>query len=579
MFLMIRQPIVSVLGHIDHGKTQLLDSIRGSTVIEREAGRITQHIGATEVPIDVIYRICGSLLSGKRFTVPGLLFIDTPGHQAFTTLRARGGALSDLAVLVVDLNEGFKPQTVESLNILKRYKTPFVVAANKIDLINGWVSEKKPFADSYKKQVERAMDMLDKKIYELVGKIYNHGFSSERYDRVTDFTKNIAVVPVSAKTGEGIPDLLMVLVGLAQRFLESQLKTEEGPGEGTVLEVKEEKGLGPTVDVIIYNGSVKQGDTIVLGGIDRPIVTKVKALLKPKPLDEIRDPTERFNPVKNVSAASGVKISGKSLDNVIAGAPLKVAVNNMDEVVRSIQSECKIVVETEEDGVVVKADAIGSLEGLAFELKNKGIPIKKAEVGDVSRRDVTEASTVSDPLRRVVLGFNVKVLPDAKENSAKIFVNNVIYKLLDDYEEWCLKRKTELEKEKREEIVYPGKIKILEGCIFRTSKPAIFGVRVLGGRIRVGQELMRNDGKIVGKIKSIRSVEESYKEALAGKEVAIAADEPTIGRQIKENDILYVSIPENDAKKLLALELTFDEKELLNDVTEIKRKEKAFWGM
>ncbi len=576
---MIRQPIVSVLGHIDHGKTQLLDTIRGTTVIEREAGRITQHIGATEVPIDVIYRICGSLLGRKRFNFPGLLFIDTPGHQAFTTLRARGGALSDLAVLVVDINEGFKPQTVESLNILKRYKTPFVVAANKIDLINGWVSEKKPFAESYRKQVERAMDMLDKKIYEIVGKIYNYGFSSERYDRITDFTKNIAIVPISAKTGEGVPDLLMVLVGLAQRFLEKQLKTEEGPGEGTVLEVKEEKGLGPTVDVIIYNGSVKQGDTIVLGGIDRPIVTKVKALLKPKPLDEIRDPTERFKSVKNVSAASGVKISGKHLEDVIAGAPLKVAVNNMDEVVRSIQSECKIVIETEEDGVVVKADAIGSLEGLAFELKNKGVPIKKAEVGDVSRRDVTEASTVSDPLRRAVLGFNVKVLPDVKEEQAKLFVNNVIYKLLDDYEEWCIKRKAELEKEKREEIVYPGKIKILEGCIFRVSRPAIVGIRVLGGRIRVGQELMRDDGKIVGKIKSIRSVEESYKEAISGKEVAIAMGEPTVGRQIKENDILYVSIPENDVKKLSALELTFDEKEIINEVIEIKRKEKAFWGM
>ncbi|MBU4256670.1 MAG: translation initiation factor IF-2 [Candidatus Thermoplasmatota archaeon] len=576
---MIRQPIVSVLGHIDHGKTQLLDSIRGSTVIEREAGRITQHIGATEVPIDVIYRICGSLLGRKRFTFPGLLFIDTPGHQAFTTLRARGGALSDLAVLVVDINEGFKPQTVESLNILKRYKTPFVVAANKIDLINGWVSEKKPFAESYKKQVERAMDVVDEKIYEIVGKIYNYGFSSERYDRITDFTKNIAIVPISAKTGEGIQDLLMMLVGLAQRFLEKQLKTEEGPGEGTVLEVKEEKGLGPTVDVIIYNGSVKQGDTIVLGGIDRPIVTKVKALLKPKPLDEIRDPTERFKSVKNVSAASGVKISGKHLEDVIAGAPLKVVVNNMDEVVRSIQSECKIVIETEEDGVVVKADAIGSLEGLAFELKNKGIPIKKAEVGDVSRRDVTEASTVSDSLRRVVLGFNVKVLPDVKEGQAKLFVNNIIYKLLDDYEEWCIKRKAELEKEKRDEIIYPGKIKILEGCIFRTSKPAIVGVRVLGGRIRVGQELMRNDGKIVGKIKSIRSVEESYKEAISGKEVAIAMNAPTVGRQIKENDVLYVSIPESDVKKLSALELTFDEKEIINDVIEIKRKEKAFWGM
>jgi len=576
---MIRQPIVSVLGHIDHGKTQLLDTIRGTTVIEREAGRITQHIGATEVPIDVIYMICGSLLGRKRFTFPGLLFIDTPGHQAFTTLRARGGALSDLAVLVVDINEGFKPQTVESLNILKRYKTPFVVAANKIDLISGWVSEKKPFAESYRKQVERARDAVDEKIYEIVGKIYNYGFSSERYDRITDFTKNVAIVPISAKTGEGIQDLLMVLVGLAQRFLEKQLKTEEGPGEGTVLEVKEEKGLGPTVDVIIYNGSVKQGDTIVLGGIDRPIVTKVKALLKPKPLDEIRDPTERFKSVKNVSAASGVKISGKHLEDVIAGAPLKVAVNNADEIIRNIQSECKIVIETEEDGVVVKADAIGSLEGLAFELKNKGIPIKKAEVGDVSRRDVTEASTVSDPLRRAVLGFNIKVLPDVKEEQAKLFVNNVIYKLLDDYEEWCIKRKVELEKEKREEIVYPGKIKILEGCIFRISRPAIVGVRVLGGRIKIGQELMMNDGKIVGKIKSIRSVEESYKEAISGKEVAIAMNEPTVGRQIKENDVLYVSIPESDVKKLSALELTFDEKEIINEVIEIKRKEKAFWGM
>ncbi len=233
---MIRQPIVSVLGHIDHGKTQFLDTIRGTAVVKREAGRITQHIGATEIPMDVIRKICGSLFGNKRFTVPGLLFIDTPGHQAFTTLRARGGALSDLAVLVVDINEGFKPQTVESLNILKRYKTPFVVAANKIDLINGWVSEKRAFAESFKAQGEPARELLDKKIYELIGELYNHGFSSERYDRVTDFAKNIAIVPISAKIGEGIPDILMILVGLAQRFLESQLETIN-VGEGTVLEV------------------------------------------------------------------------------------------------------------------------------------------------------------------------------------------------------------------------------------------------------------------------------------------------------------------------------------------------------
>ncbi len=576
--MMIRQPIVSVLGHIDHGKTQFLDTIMGTAVVKREAGRITQHIGATEIPIHVIRKICGPLFGNKKFTVTGLLFIDTPGHQAFTTLRARGGALSDLAVLVVDINEGFKPETVESLNILKRYKTPFVVAANKIDLINGWVSEKRAFAESFKAQGEPAQELLDKKIYELMGELYNHGFSSERYDRVTDFAKNIAIVPISAKTGEGIPDILMILVGLAQRFLESQLETIN-VGEGTVLEVKVEKGLGPTIDVILYNGSIQQGDMIVVGGGGIPVVTKVKALLKPKPLDEIRNPTEKFKSVKSATAASGVKISGRHLDTVVAGAPLKVTDNNLDEIIKSIQSESKIAIETQENGVVLKADAIGSLEGLAFELKNKDIPIKKAGIGDVSRRDMIEASSVSDPLRQSVLAFNVKVLPDASQGYAKLFVNNVIYKLLDDYEEWCAKRKIEVEKEKRGEIVYPGKIKILEGCIFRTSKPAIFGVRVLGGRIRVGQELMRNDGKIVGRIRSIRSVEESYREALTGKEVAIAMGEPTVGRQIKENDILYVRIPESDVKKLSALELTFDEKEIINDVIEIKRKEKVFWGM
>src|SRR5438093_7998596 len=222
----IRQPIVAVLGHGNHAKSSLLDQIGGTSVVAREAGGITQHIGATEVPLDAILAICGDLVKGKSFKIPGLLFIDTPGHVAFTTLRARGGALADLAVLVVDVNEGFRPQTIESINILKRYKTPFPVAANQVDMVPGWRKhEGQPFVRSYRDQPESAREELDRRMYELVGRLFEHGFSADRYDRIEDFTTNLAVIPVSAKFGEGVPDLLLTLIGLAQRFLEEQLAT------------------------------------------------------------------------------------------------------------------------------------------------------------------------------------------------------------------------------------------------------------------------------------------------------------------------------------------------------------------
>src|SRR6266581_5189054 len=366
----IRQPIVSVLGHVDHGKTTLLDRIRGTGVAGREAGGITQHIGATEVPLAAILEACGDLVKGKTFRIPGLLFIDTPGHVAFSTLRARGGALADLAVLVIDVNEGFRPQTIESLNILKRYKTPFIVAANKIDLVPGWRKhEGTPFLASYSDQPESAREELDKRMYELVGRLYEHGFSADRYDRIEDFTTNLAVVPVSAKFGEGVPDVLLMLIGLAQRFLEQQLGTGSGAAEGTILEVKEEKGLGVTLDAIVYQGSLAKGDTIVFGTAGKPGTTKVKALLKPKPLDEIRDPQERFDSVASVSAAAGVKVVGSGLERAVAGAPIRSVKGNLAAVTEEIAKESQVHVETQDEGILVKADAIGSLEGLAYECK------------------------------------------------------------------------------------------------------------------------------------------------------------------------------------------------------------------
>ena len=390
--MIIRQPIVSVLGHVDHGKTTLLDHIRGTTVADREAGKITQHIGATEVPLETITDICGNLLTNRDLKIPGLLFIDTPGHHAFTTLRARGGVLADIAVLIIDIVEGIKPQTLESINILKQHKTPFVIAANKIDRINGWESlNDQCYMDNFNHQIKEVQDVLEDMIYKLIGAVYEEGLQAERYDRIEDFAKTVAIIPISAKTGDGIQDLLMVLIGLAQRFLEAQLETEEGPGEGTILEVKEERGLGTMIDTIIYNGIIRKNDTIVVGtSTNEPIVTKVKALLKPKPLDEIRDPRERFNSVNEVTAAAGVKISAQNLTDVIAGAPVRVVKGSVEEVTEEVKKELQIGIETAEDGVIVKADAIGSLEAIGFELKNLDFQIKQAEVGDVA--DVSDAA-------------------------------------------------------------------------------------------------------------------------------------------------------------------------------------------
>ncbi len=580
----IRQPIVSVLGHVDHGKTSLLDYIRGSTVVAREAGAITQHIGATEVPIDAIYNVCGELLSGKKFILPGLLFIDTPGHHAFTTLRTRGGSLADIAILIVDINEGFKPQTYESLRILKQYKTPFIIAVNKIDAISGWRKIKDSAKNRIYNQRSHVKNIFEEKIYEIIGTISENKLNSDLYYNISDFRKTIGIIPISAKTGEGVSELLMILVGLAQRFLEEKLQIESGPGKGTVLEVKEEVGLGKTIDAIIYTGTIRNDDKIVIGTTNEPIVTRIKALLKPRPLDEIRDPRERFDSVKEVHAACGIKINSPDLAQVIPGAPIQVATENLDEIIQEIKKQTKIDVELDEQGIIIKADTIGSLEAIIKESREKGIKIRKAEIGNVSKRDIIEANATIDPLNKLIFAFNIKILPEAKEElintNITIFSEDVIYRILENYDEWIEKKKAEIEQSRRKEYIHPGMIKFLPEYVFRISHPAVIGVRILSGRIKTGIRLMKNDGNVIGNIKGIQSENKPIEEAIQGQEVAISIEGVTVGRQIKGEDILFTDIPASDAKKLREMDiLNIDEKDVLNKIFEIKRKKDKFWGM
>ncbi|MCX6658198.1 MAG: translation initiation factor IF-2, partial [Euryarchaeota archaeon] len=476
----IRHPIVSVMGHVDHGKSTILDMIRGTEVVSREAGGITQHIGATDVPIETIYKLCGPLIGDRKFSVPGLLFIDTPGHYSFVTLRTRGGALADLAVLVIDINEGMKPQTIESINILKKFRTPFLIAANKIDLIPGWRHEEwKTFSEAIAAQDPRVAAELEEKIYNLSGKIFDKcGLSADRFDKITDFTKTVAMVPISGKYGEGLPDLLLMLVGLAQRFLGEDLRTEEGPGEGTVLEVKEERGIGTAIDSIIYRGTVRVGDQIVVSSVkDEPIVAKIKGLQRPRPLDEIRDPTQRFERAREISAAAGIRIIAQGLETVMAGGTIRVVSGNLEELKDEIRKESQIKVELAGEGIIVRGDAIGSLEAFAFEAKQDDLPIRKIDIGNVTRKDVVEASHFADPLHRAIFAFNVGINEDARSEALssgiKIFENDVMYRLLEDYRTWCKERTKEVEVEQRLEIVFPGKMVIMRDHIFRVSKPAI----------------------------------------------------------------------------------------------------------
>ena len=591
--MVTRQPIVSVLGHVDHGKTSLLDKVRGSSVASRESGGITQHIGASEMPLDAIREVCGVLMKGREFKVPGLLFIDTPGHHAFSSLRARGGALADIAVLVVDVTEGFKPQTKEALSILRKNRTPFVVAANKVDMVQGWESEPmRPFMMGVKQQTEAVQGKLDEKVWEIIGSMTDAGIpSADRIDRITDFTKSVAVVPCSAKTGEGIPDLLLTLVGLAQRFLEKKLETDLGvTGRGTVLEVKQEQGLGLTLNAIIYDGNVRAGDTIVLGTTGEPKVTKVKGLLRPKPKDEMRDHREPFSSVKEVQAAAGIKIAAQDLEGVLAGAPLVVVRDEQQAkmVVDEVREQARVSIPLEDEGVFVKADTLGSLEALASELKDRRIPIKRAEVGNISKRDLLDAKTIKKPTHRALLAFNVKVLPDAEEALAtkdyeeiKVLASDIIYHLLDEYEAWVKVKSQDVDKHLRETMTFPGKLLLMPDHVFRTHKPAIVGVRVLGGRIRVDQKVLLTDGRVVGSIKSIRRGEESVREATQGEEVAVAIDEVTIGRQLDQGDVVYVDVPEGDARKFLRTPgmLNHDESEVLKEIQRVKQKESRFWAM
>ncbi|MEM4215409.1 MAG: translation initiation factor IF-2 [Candidatus Pacearchaeota archaeon] len=578
----IRQPIVTVAGHVDHGKTTILDSIRGTCIAAKEPGLITQKISFTFVPSEIIEERCSKLLKkfNIRLEIPGFLFIDTPGHAAFSNLRKRGGALADLAIVVIDINEGIMEQTRESIEVLRAGKVPFIVALNKIDNITGWTKRSENLQENIEKQAQFTKEEFDKKLYKIINDFTTLGFDSDLFYRISNFTKQLALVPCSGKTCEGLPELIVMLAGLAQRFLKGKLTLGE-EGKGTILEIKKEKGF-ITIEAILYDGELNKKDSLVIATLEKPIETKIRALFEALPLGK------GFRPCDKVVAASGIRLYLPETTELVPGMPFVVIneknIKNIENIKSALQKEVQQQLKLDKEGIIAKAESLGSLEALLFLLRKEGIEVSKAEIGNIKRQDIAlaVANLETQPLNAVIVGFNVDIETGTPlDERIKIIKSDVVYHIIEQLGKWRQEKALEIVREKLERLNWPCKIKILRNCCFRQSKPAIFGIRVEAGILKPGVQLINEEGKEIDKIKSMQSEGKGVEKAMAGQELAISLPNITFGRQIREDEILYVNLSEEEFKKWKENKkyLSASEIKVLQEIAEIKRKTKATWGI
>lgn len=563
----IRQPIITIAGHVDHGKTSILDAFRGTDLQELEAGGITQKISFTKYPIEQLKCACPLIDKNKvKLEIPGFLFIDTPGHAAFTHLRKRGGSLADLAVVVVAIKEGIKPQTQEVLQILKNNKVPFVIALNKIDNISGW-TKKGDLKESIENQAINVSDEFQEALLTFQGTLKENGFDSSLFYEVTDYTKQVAIVPCSARTKEGIPELLFMLCGLCQRFLKERLKVSS-EAKGIILEVKKEK-TAEYIESILYDGELKENDTIAIATFDDMIVSKVRAL------EEIQPLSLKYKSVKKASAATGIRLNLTNKENILAGMPFQKVHNNLDKIKEEFKKEVAGVMHLDKEGIIIKADSLGSLEALITLLKQENIRIVKAGIGPINKTDIinAKASLELNPLNAIILGFNVAQEEEIEKGQIKIITNDVVYKLIEDVQLYRKNKQAEIEREKLMGLATICKLEILPQYVFRNSNPSIFGVKVLAGKLKVGIPMINERGEEVARVKSIQHEKATVTEATEGQELALALPGIAFDRKLKDVKYLYANISDRqfkDFKKNKEL-LSANELRVLQEIAVIKK--------
>lgn len=562
----LRSPICCILGHVDTGKTKLLDKVRQTNVQGGEAGGITQQIGATYFPIDAIKQKTDVMAKYEKriLDVPGLLIIDTPGHESFTNLRSRGSSLCNIAILVIDIMHGLEPQTLESLRLLRDRKAPFVVALNKIDRLFDWdTTPYNSFRDSFEKQSKAVQSEFYTRLDQIKLALAEQGLNSELYYENKNMAKYVSIVPTSAVTGEGVPDLLWLLLELTQKRMSKQLMYLTQI-EATILEVKVVEGFGYTIDVILSNGYLREGDRIVLCGLNGPIATNIRALLTPPPSKEIRIKSEYVHN-KEVKAALGVKIAANDLEKAVAGSRLVVVGEEDDEeeIMEEVMDDLTGLldsVDTSGRGVTVQASTLGSLEALLDFLKALKIPVMSIGLGPVYKRDVMKAGAMTEkaPEYAVMLCFDVKIDKEAEqyanEQHIKLFNADIIYHLFDAFTDYQAKLLEQRRQDFMDYAVFPCVMKTIQ--IINKRNPMLIGVDVIEGAVRIGTPIcaVRTDPTtktpnimVLGKVVSLEVNHKSMDQVKKGQTAAGVAmrlenpssAQPVWGRHVDETDNLY----------------------------------------
>jgi len=559
-----RSPIVCILGHVDTGKTSLLDKVRKTSVQAGEAGGITQQIGATFFPHDALVESIAKVPRPLDIDVPGLLIIDTPGHESFNNLRQRGSSLCDIAILVVDLMHGLEPQTVESIEILRSRKCPFVVALNKVDRLFQWKpSNDRSIRDALNAQKDSVRSEFEDRWAKVNLQLSEKGINSALYWENKDVRQYVSVIPTSAHTGEGVPDLLFNLVKLSQSMLTQRI-TYQPELQCTVLDVRTVEGLGTTVDVMLINGVLREGDRVMVCTLAGPVVTHIRSLATPHPLRELRVKGD-YLMHKQLRGSMGIKLCAHGLEEAVAGTNLVVLrENETDEEIarikKDIMKDYNDVVkgfDVQPEGVYVMSSTLGSLEALMVFLKESKIPVSQVAIGEVRLIDVRKASIMLEKKHKeyaVILAFDVKVSQEAQEEAdhlgIRIMTADIIYHLFDQFKVYIdgIRNAQRAAALSSNDAVFPCVVQIIPEFVFNKKGQLVFGVQIVDGSLRLGTPLCVADKSNleIGRVISIEKDHKPVEKANRGDLVAIKIDTAnspnpttTYGRHFDHTNKLY----------------------------------------
>ncbi len=556
----LKAPVCCIVGHIDAGKTSLLDKLRNSNVQAKEAGGITQHIGSTFFPIENIRKNCASI-KGKFeviHKIPGILMIDTPGHSEFQSLRDVGTSICDLGILIIDIEESVQEQTKEAIKLLKEKNIPFVIAVTKLDKIYGWTTTTSSnLRGALKEQSKDVAMILESKLEDIKYDLSKEEINAEFYFKNTKPEKVYSMIPVSSKTGEGIADILALLVYISQTWMIKKLTFKEKV-KCTIMESKYDQHLGYTIDVILSNGTLNVGDKFAVATSEGAKITTIRNILTPTPMTQLGKKTQ-WSYHDSVKASIGVKLIGSNLDGVYPGTHLQSidATVSEEEAVKLVNEEIDKVWKSyvfESPGVFFSAQTFGELEAGYSIFKKAGINVAGAYIGSPSNKIIDRICMNLDgkeneklPENRMYFYFgpfnDVSVEEYAKTKEVKLLTSEVIYNLVDFYK----KEREQIIKSRQNsntEAVFPVQLSILKQYIFLKggNEHLLFGVKVKKGTLYKNTPIIVvGKNVILGKVTNIQFNHKDQEKGLEGQEVCIRLDNPnklTYARHFDESDIL-----------------------------------------